>query len=167
MPPLAATEKAEATSQKRRTAPQLSHGPVKPKPKVPASCALSTLHATLPIHLRQKYFTETSGATTKVHDAKSFANALEQDCGDFGRIRGIANAAKHLSIKDIRPVANAPSHAANTLVTVMPAPAGMEGELSGTVSPAPMAAARESYSPDSIARTVYDMWTTLQAQHGW
>src|SRR5690349_21088839 len=61
-------------------------------------------------------FTDRVGVTASVHDAASFANALEQQCPDFGRVRGIANAAKHLEIQDVRPVANAPSHAANTAV---------------------------------------------------
>src|SRR5258706_8334602 len=65
-------------------------------------------------------FTYTDGTRKKVavHDARSFANSLEQQFPDFGRIRSIANAAKHLEVKDVRPVDNAASHAANTAVQV-------------------------------------------------
>ena len=35
--------------------------------------------------------------TKLVHDSASFANALEQQCEDFGRVRGVANAARHFS----------------------------------------------------------------------
>src|SRR4051794_15351058 len=36
-------------------------------------------------------FTDNTGATVKVYDARSFANALEEQYADFGRVRGIAN----------------------------------------------------------------------------
>lgn len=37
---------------------------------------------------------------------------------DFGRIRGIANAAKHLKLDRVSQVANAPTHANNILIRV-------------------------------------------------
>src|ERR1035441_5735371 len=47
-----------------------------------------------------------------VLSGETFATSLEQKCDDFGRIRGIANAAKHLQLRTsgIRPVQNAPSN---------------------------------------------------------
>jgi hypothetical protein len=51
-------------------------------------------------------FTDKLGATIKVHDNTSFANALEQQHSDFGRVRGIANAAKHLELKNKLRVAD-------------------------------------------------------------
>jgi hypothetical protein len=120
-------------------------------------------------------FTDTNGRPTKVHDNRSFANALEQHCEDFGRIRGIANAAKHLEI-NVRPIPNAPSHAAQTSVKVMPAPGGygvgaMGYSVSGSYGGGPRVVLAGPNSTDMafshIARTVYDMWTALRAKHGW
>src|SRR5258708_16629232 len=61
-------------------------------------------------------YTDWRRKTHHVFDASSFANALEQQSPDFGRIRSIANAAKHLSLNDIRPVASAARHATDTAV---------------------------------------------------
>ena len=44
---------------------------------------------------------------------------LEQQNPHFGRIRGIAHAAKHLNLKAPRPVPNAPSRAANIAVKAL------------------------------------------------
>jgi hypothetical protein len=59
-------------------------------------------------------FKDRIGAITNLYDGPTFANAQEQQCDDFGRVRGIANAAKHLQLSNVRQVPNAPSHAANT-----------------------------------------------------
>jgi hypothetical protein len=66
-------------------------------------------------------FANRQGNVQSVSKASEFADALEQQNPDFGRIRGIANAAKHLALRptSIRPVQNAPSHAANTVVKVV------------------------------------------------
>lgn len=69
-------------------------------------------------------FRNSAGSAAAVRDAGTFANSLEQQCEDFGRIRSIANAAKHLQLRDIRPVPNAASHAANTAVHI---PGGASG----------------------------------------
>jgi len=61
-------------------------------------------------------FTDPNSTVRPVSNASQFATALEQQNADFGRIRGIANAAKHLELTDIRPVPNAPNHAANTAI---------------------------------------------------
>ena len=50
-------------------------------------------------------FQDHKGNPQPVTDAATFANALEQQTPDFGRIRGIANAAKHYKLKSVRPVA--------------------------------------------------------------
>jgi hypothetical protein len=42
-----------------------------------------------------------------VADEKQFANAIESQFADFGRIRGIANAGKRSVLKSVRPVAGA------------------------------------------------------------
>jgi hypothetical protein len=129
------------------------------------------------VAVRESFVFTTNDGPTRVHDNKSFANALEQHCEDFGRIRGIANAAKHLEIRDVRPVANAPSHATQTFVKVIPALGGygvgaigygVSGSYGG--GPTVMLTGHEG-GPDMafshIARTVHDMWATLRANHCW
>jgi len=122
-------------------------------------------------------FKDGAGRTFAVHDAGTFANSLEQQNDDFGRIRSIANAAKHLELKDIRPVPNAASHASNTAVHVPGAGQGGYGVGAGYGTPGasyagpprvmlegPPGKEMEFYD---IAKAVYDMWTTLRARYGW
>jgi hypothetical protein len=125
-------------------------------------------------------------AAFAVNDETEFANALEGRHPDFGRIRGIANAGKHLSLRSRRPVALAPVHAANLFVrvatSVLPAritsvlPARLATSILGsTISPAPLpqiiVLAGAAGGPDmefsDIARSTYEMWLTLNRAHGW
>jgi hypothetical protein len=114
-------------------------------------------------------FTDRTGATVPVHDAQSFANALEQQCADFGRIRGIANAAKHLEIRDVRPVANAPSHAANTAVQTTGFGQGGFGNGGFGGAPRVMLAGPNGNDMEfsNVAAAVYEMWIRLRTQYGW
>ena len=120
-------------------------------------------------------FTDAAGTTIKVHDARSFAKALEQQCADFGRVHGIANAAKHLEIRDIRPVANAPNHAANTAVKIEGGGSGYNvgpggyGVGGGSYASRPRVVLAGSTDMDfsDVAKAVYDMWCNLRAAHGW
>lgn len=59
-------------------------------------------------------FVDRKGSVVPVSMPSNFATALEQQCPEFGLIRGIAHAAKHLKLNDVRPIANAPNHASNT-----------------------------------------------------
>jgi hypothetical protein len=119
------------------------------------------------------------GRVVAVNDAPSFANSLEQGCHDFGRIRSIANAAKHLELNDIRPVPNAASHAANTAVHVPGAGRGgygvgagygvKGGGLSYAGQPRVMLAGPNGADMEfsDVAKAVYGMWVALKALHGW
>ncbi len=82
-----------------------------------------------------------------------------------------------LELKDIRPVPNAASHAANTAVHVPGAGQGGYGVGAGYGTPGasyagpprvmlegPPGKEMEFYD---IAKAVYDMWTTLRARYGW
>jgi hypothetical protein len=113
-----------------------------------------------------------------VHDAGSFANALEQQCPDFGRIRGIANAAKHLELRpaDIRPVDNAAHHATDTAVQVPGAGLGGYGVggygygtpgLSYAGYPRVMLAGPNDMEFFKVAEAVRNMWVALNGKHGW
>ena len=122
-------------------------------------------------------FTDKIGATIKVHDNTSFANALEQQYSDFGRVRGIANAAKHLELKsnNIRPVANAPSHAANTSVQITGGGTGYNvgpggygvGAWSYAHGPRVVLAGPTDMEFSDVAKAVFEMWQQLRAAHGW
>lgn len=121
-------------------------------------------------------FTDRMGSSVAgVHDNMSFANALEQQCADFGRIRGIANAAKHLELRDIRPVPNAPSHASNTSVQVTGGGSGYGvgprgyGEAGWGYARGPRVVLEGPSDMEfsDVAKAVYQMWQTLRATHGW
>lgn len=117
-------------------------------------------------------FTDGKGSTIKVHDTASFANALEQQCADFGRIRGIANAGKHLICK-VRPVPNAPSHAGKTQTRRIGGYfGGFYGNYFGRYfGHATMVMLEGTNGNDmkfsDVARAVYEMWGKLRTTHGW
>ena len=113
-------------------------------------------------------FKDRNGATQAVSDASTFANALEQQHSDFGLIRGIANAAKHLKLNNVRPVANAPSHAANTRVASTGWGEGGYGKGPYGGTPRVMLeAAGGDLEFSDIAASVQQMWLALNAKHNW
>jgi hypothetical protein len=67
-------------------------------------------------HTKRKAEGEFRFQTLVLSDEKQFANALEVLCSDFALIRGVANSAKHLSLRSRRPVQYAPINAANTAI---------------------------------------------------
>jgi hypothetical protein len=112
-------------------------------------------------------FTDGGGVVRQVYDPGTFANGLEQLNPDFGRVRGIANAAKHLKIGDVRPVANAPSHAANTAVQTTGYGAGAFGGGPFGGGPRVMLAGPNGNDMEFsvIAESVHRMWLALNATH--
>jgi len=103
-----------------------------------------------------------------VNDSKSFANALEQVERNFALIRGIANAAKHLALRDIRPHPDAPSHSANTASQSLGWGEGGYGVGPYGGGPQVMLEGVNGYLHFSeIAKSVYEMWVSLKTQHGW
>jgi hypothetical protein len=116
--------------------------------------------------------------TKAVESAETFANALEQQYDDFGRIRGIANAAKHLELRasSVRPVDNAPRHASDTGVHVPGAGLGGYGVggygygtpgLSYAGRPCVMLVGSKDMEFFKIAEAVRNMWLALNSSHGW
>jgi len=117
-------------------------------------------------------FQDGRGNVSPASTSETFANALEQQCPDFGRIRGIANAAKHFKLRPsgIRPVQNAPRNAANTFVQVL----GFLGQFFLDQSPIGGSVEVMLAGPNGndmkfsrIAKNVYDMWVSQKAVHGW
>jgi len=127
-----------------------------------------------PVRDNFSFWDDATQRNLAVHNDKSFANSLES-CEDFGRIRGIAHASKHLKLKDIRPVPNAPRHATNTAVRQEGDPSGGWGvgdfayDVAGAYA-GPLRVTLEG-PPDlefrDIAQAVHDMWSKLAAQYGW
>jgi hypothetical protein len=111
--------------------------------------------------------------------SENFATALEQQNDDFGRIRGIANAAKHLELgpDGIRPVSNAPSHAANTAIQIDGSGAGGYDcagcyDLGGAALsgiPKIMLAGPNGNDMEfsTIVKSVYGMWEALKSMYAW
>lgn len=122
-------------------------------------------------------FTDGNSNIRPVATASEFAKALEQQNADFGRIRGIANAAKHLELTDIRPVPNAPSHAANTALQTEFVGAGgyncaggyNQGGAAYGARPRGMLAGPNGNNMEfsNMLRSVYRMWETLKSAHNW
>lgn len=106
--------------------------------------------------------------TKPVTKPSHFANHLEQLNSNFGLIRGVANAAKHLVLTTPSPVQNSPSNAANTQVQSTGYGVGPHGVGPYGGSPRVVIQAQ----PDNleyldIMDDVFKMWLTLKAKHRW
>jgi hypothetical protein len=117
-------------------------------------------------------YVDKGGAAIAPYNAETFANALEQLNPDFGRIRGIANAAKHLTLRNVRPVANAPAHATETAIQIARGAWGRAwgnrwGTTWGGKPRVMLTGASGEMEFTIIAKSVFDMWSTLCARHCW
>lgn len=111
------------------------------------------------------------GTCKPVLNAEEFANSLEQSNEDFGRIRGIANAGKHLQLRQsgIRPVQNAPSNAANTRIqTTGWGQTGFgQGPFSGPARVMLQGSNGNDMEYSDIVDSVYKMWEALMKRYNW
>jgi hypothetical protein len=114
-------------------------------------------------------FKDKNENTQNVRCSGEFATALEQNCDDFARIRGIANAAKHLQLSSsgIRPVTNAPSHAANTHIQSTGYGVGGFGQGPYGGAARVMLEGSQDMEFSLIAEEVFRMWERLKQTHGW
>jgi hypothetical protein len=112
-----------------------------------------------------------SGALVPVGDSTDFANALEHRHPDFGRIRGIANAGKHLKLepRGIRPVPNAPRDAANTRIQTTAYGQGGFGQGPYGGGPRVMLEGADGNDMEfsAILESVFKMWEGLIAANNW
>lgn len=99
----------------------------------------------------------------------TFADALEQTNADFGRLRGICHATKHLRLRKPRPVKNAPSDAANTRVQTTGFGIGGfgSGPMGGTARVMVEGAGGADMEFSAIAQNVHTMWLNLNGVHRW
>lgn len=130
-------------------------------------------------HTHQSYveahftFADDTGTVKPVRAVAQFANSLEQSTSDFGLIRGIANASKHLTLTNVRPVANAPSHAANLSSKSTGGGAFGESPIGSMaigavgITRVVLEAAGGDLDYSTIRDNVYRMWEQLKTQHGW
>jgi len=102
-------------------------------------------------------FRDKNNSVQPVSDAKTFANSLEQAHGDFGLIRSVANAAKHLGLSDRRPVLGAANNAANTYST----------STGGGAARVVLEGPNGDLEFMDIAQSVFKMWEKLDHLHGW
>ncbi len=141
-------------------------------------CAISMFHMTDWIYVSHnqninKTFKFKDRKTSKLKDVsneKEFANALSDNHPDFELIRQIANTAKHLSLRSLSPHPNAPSNVANTAVQSTGWGQGCWGQGPWGGTPRVMLATSLGNSDlefSDIANSVFQMWQTLNTQHGW
>ncbi len=113
-------------------------------------------------------FVDKNGLLRQVNSAATFANSLERIEADFALIRGIANAGKHLSLSDVRPHQDAPSHAANTAVQSLGFGEGAYDVGPWGGGPQVMLEGATGYLHFSqIAEKVFMMWNNLNTQYNW
>jgi hypothetical protein len=109
------------------------------------------------------------GTVLPVGSEENFATALEQQNQDFGRIRGVCHATKHLKLKNVRPVPDAPSHSANTRVRTTGFGTGGygAGPYGGSERVMVESGGPSDIEFSDIARNVYEMWRTLNQRNQW
>ncbi len=139
-------------------------------------CAISLFHLCDWIYVAHKAFIDATftfkdktGAAQPVSDEKTFANALRDLNPDFELIRGIANSAKHLALRNKGPHPAAPNSAANTRVQATGFGEGGYGKGPWGGSPRVMLEGPlgQDLEFSDIAKSVYEMWKTLSQQYNW
>ena len=139
-------------------------------------CAISLFHLADWIYVANRpaidasfTFTDKNGSGQRVYDEKTFANALADICREFELVRGIANSAKHLSLRSAGRDPSSPTHAANTRSQ---SPGWGEGGYgSGPYGGTPRVMLEGPGGDDlefsELAQAVHNMWLSLSATHGW
>jgi hypothetical protein len=118
-------------------------------------------------------FKDKNGSSQPVSDEKMFANALRDINPNFELIRGIANAAKHLEIRDPAKAkthhTHAPSHAANTATRTTSYGAGPygAGPYGGTARVMLEGPGGHHLEFLDIAGDVKKLWLQQAAKHSW
>ncbi len=110
-----------------------------------------------------------NGILQPVGSASQFADSLQQQNGNFGLVRGIANAGKHLQLNHVPNVANAPSHSANTRTQTTGFGQGGFGQ--GPFGGGPRVMLEVGGGNDieylTILNDVLAMWQNMLTQNNW
>jgi hypothetical protein len=139
-------------------------------------CAIAMFHMSDWVYVTHKsyidsnfVFKDRNGVSQPVNDEKSFANSLRDLYPNFELIRGIANSAKHLQLKNPGSHPSSPSHAANTRVqsTAWGEGGYGQGPFGGTPRVMLQGPQGQDLEFSDIATSTYQMWKSLAQQHGW
>ncbi len=139
-------------------------------------CAIALFHLSDWIYVAHKtyinanfMFKGKNGTSQQVYDEKTFANALRDLHPDFELVRGIANSAKHLQLKNSGAHPSAPSHAANTRVQITGYGEGGYGMGPFGGSPRVMLEGPQGQDLEfsDLAESAYEMWRSISQKHNW
>jgi hypothetical protein len=137
-------------------------------------CAISLFHMADWVYRGHKAyihahftFTDKNGNPKSVYNEKSFANAIRDLHPDFELIRGIANSAKHLEIRQGTHPAS-PTHAANTSSHSSTwDTAEWDNDPWNSRGIILTDSGGNNYKVLALAESTYKMWSRLCQQHGW
>jgi hypothetical protein len=140
-------------------------------------CAVSLFHLSDWLYVEHKSqmdrafcIDDGNGNSRQVRDEKEFASAIVRLHPDFGLIRGIAFAAKHLKLRPKNnPHPATPTHAANVSIQTVGYGhggfgEGPYGETSRVMLAGPNGNDLEFFA---LATSTVEMWKNLSGQHGW
>jgi hypothetical protein len=144
-------------------------------------CAISLFHLHDWVYQTHKLYIDANfafknklGLATPVSNHAGFADALADQYPDFELIRGVANSAKHLSLRPRKvnrpaPPSNMPSNAANTFAQS----AGWDNaqfdqdKWNGAPTVKLEGDNNQHLVLSEVATKVRDMWDALFVAHGW
>ena len=108
-------------------------------------------------------------AKFNVKNEVEFANSLAQTYPHFDRIRGVANAAKHLVRRDtFKPTHGAPAHGSDTGVRHGGFQANaFQNNGFATSKVIVIGSDGQEYDFHEMMRATYNMWRQLKAENGW
>ncbi len=126
-------------------------------------------------YINANFVFQNNGVATPVTGGPQFANALADLCPEFELIRGVANSAKHLTLRGRNakrppPPSNMPSHAANTFSDPggWPDTPWPDDEWQDEVPAVKLEGDNGQHLVlIDVATTVHTMWTVQFAKHGW
>jgi len=139
-------------------------------------CAITLFHMCEWVYIAHKQYIDSkftykdrNGVSQSVSDEKTFANAIRDLYPDFELIRGIANSAKHLQLKQSGSYPSSPSHAANTRVQGTGWGEGGygQGPFGGTARVMLQGPQGQDLEFSHIATSTYRAWKHIAQQHSW
>jgi hypothetical protein len=139
-------------------------------------CAITLFHMCDWVYVAHKPYIDSTfaykdknGASQSVSNEKGFADAIRDLYPEFQLIRGIANSAKHLELKQLGSHPASPSHAANTRVQSTGYGEGRygQGPFGGTARVMLQGSQGHDLEFSEIATSTYRMWKAIAQQHAW
>jgi hypothetical protein len=140
-------------------------------------CAVSLFHLSDWLYVEHKsqidpvfFIKDGKGNIRQVRDEKEFAAAIVDLHPDFGLIRGIAFAAKHLKLRpknNLHPAT--PTHAANVSIQTVGYGYGGFSDRAYSETSRVMLAGQNGIDIEfsTLAASTVEMWKSLSEQYGW